>query len=409
MKFLNFLGILVVPCIMILSSCGKDGEPEIPPQIGFLTASSSAKEGETITVEFTQTLPGGVTPVFTLSGSAVKDTDYTQTPNGLVFTLLDDGLYDPDETIIITLTGFNGKAQVSGITTHTITIKETPLTIEFSSQNVTRVEGTAVSATFNQSLPAGVTVTFTITGTATQTTDFTYTQNQNGFVVTTKTDQVYDPNETIIIELTGVTGNTVLGTKKIYTVTITDEDDVAGSPAAGLKIDLSWEANGSLGDVDMDLLVWLETSPGVYTAVGGLWSTNIGQIVESTTIPGTESNGTYGISYIYYSGTSDNLKVNVSMRSYKGNINVTSNRATYTATYKLVNINAYTDPYTQPDVVGQTFEKAVNNYINVTGITVAANGSRASTVEFFLDDEARRKIQWKQQQLKNRFSDSGKN
>lgn len=400
MKVLKFLPYFLLPGLFTFSSCSKDGDPEVLPQIGFLSTSSMALEGATIAVEFSQTLPGGVTPVFTLSGTAIKDTDYTQTPNSLVFSLLDDGIYDPDETIIITLTGFTGKAELGGILTHTITIKETPLTIEFLTQSVTRNEGIAASAAFNQSLPAGVTPTYTITGTATQTTDYTFTQNQNGFVITTKTDQVYDPNETIIIELTGLTGNAVLGSKKIFTLTITDEDDAPGAPQAGLKIDLSWDAGGSLGDVDMDLLIWLETSPGVYTAVGGLWSANVGQIVETTTIPGSENNGKYGISYVYYSGTSDNLTVNVSMRSYKGNINTTSNRATFSATYKLVNINAYTDPYNQPDVVGQSFEKATNNYINVSGITVAASGSRTTPIEFILDEDARRIIQMKLQQVK---------
>jgi hypothetical protein len=224
--------------------------------------------------------------------------------------------------------------------------------------------------------------------------DFTYVQNKNGFVVTTKKDEIYDPNETVIIELTGISGNAVLGTKKISTLTISDEDETA--PQGGLKIDLSWEAlDLSVSDVDIDLLVWLETSPGVYTSQGGLWSANIGTTSETTTIPISEVNGKYAFSYVYYSGTSNDLNVTVNFRSYKGNINGTSNRASYEKTYTLVNINAYDtgmDPYTEPDVVAQTLEKVSNNFINLSDFNVESSGSRTKAITFILDDEARRII-----------------
>jgi hypothetical protein len=377
--------------LFAFTNCGGD-EPSIK-KIDFALDASSILEGGNVTVAFNTPLPSGVTPTISLTGTATENTDYTYsvTSAGLVFTTIDDGLYDPNETIIITLTGFNKGAEVGPKVVHTITITETPIVIEFQSQAATRIEGQSLVMSFNSELPDGVVPAFTVTGTATQVADFTYVQNKNGFVVTTKKDELYDPNETVIIELTGISGNAVLGTKKISTLTISDEDETALQ--SGLKIDLSWEAlDLSVSDVDMDLLVWLETSPGVYTSQGGLWSANIGTMFETTTIPISEVNGKYAISYVYYSGTSADLKVKVDFRSFKGNINGTSNRASYIKTYTLVNINSYLDPYTQPDVVAQTFEKVSNNFINLSDIHVASSGSRTRSVTFILDDEARRII-----------------
>jgi len=375
--------------IFAFTNCGGD-ETSIP-KIDFALDASSVLEGADITVAFSKSLPSGVTPTISLSGTATEATDYTYsvTAAGVAFTTIDDGEYDPNETIILTLTGFNKDAEVGTKVVHTITITETPIIVEFASQSATRIEGQSLAMPFATQLADAVVPTFTVTGTATNVTDYTYIQNKNGFAITVKNDEIYDPNETVKVELTGVSGNAVLGTKKIYTLTISDEDEPA---QAGLKIDLTWE-DPSVSDVDMDLLVWLETSPGVYTAQGGLWSAEFGSTPpESTFIPVAETDGTYAFSYVYYSGTSDNLNVKVDFRSYKGNINGTSNRASFEKKYKLVNINAYTDPYTQPDAVAQTLEKVSNNFINLSDFTVAASGSRTRPVTFILDDESRRII-----------------
>ena len=377
--------------LFALTNCGED--ETITPEIDFLLNASTILEGGNVTVAFSMSLPSGVTPTISLTGTATEDTDYTYsvTSAGLVFTTLNDGLYDPDETIIVTLTGFSKGAEVGAKVVHTITITETPMVVEFQSQSATRIEGQGLVMSFNLQLPDGVVPTYTVTGTAVQVTDYTFVQNKNGFVVTIKKDEIYDPNETVIIELTGISGNAVLGTKKIYTLTISDEDEAA--PQDGLRIDLSWETlDLTVSDVDMDLLVWLETSPGVYTSQGGLWSADIGTLPESTIIPVGEADGKYAFSYVYYSGTSNNLKVKVDFRAFKGNINGTSNRASYDKTYMSANINAYSDPYTQPNVVAQTLEKVSNNFINLSGFHVASSGSRTKSVTFILDDEARRII-----------------
>ncbi|MFM8348567.1 MAG: hypothetical protein ACKOAR_11055 [Bacteroidota bacterium] len=388
----KLLSVGIAPILLLLASCG--GDPT-PPKIEFQSLSSQVLEGGGTTVSFNIPTPEGVTPVFTLSGTATENQDYTYSvnSNGLVFTTEDDGSYDPDETIVITLTDFGKGATLGTQSVHTITIKETPLVIEFQSVTSTRIEGQSIVAALNQPLPGGVVPTYKVTGTASASTDYTLTATSNGFVVAVAKDPVYDNGETVIIELTAISGNAGLGAKKTFTVTITDEDE---SSQPGLKVNLSWEAlDQTTTDVDVDLLVWLETSPGVYTAQGGLWSAIIGTSPEFSFIPSNEVNGKYALSYIYYSGTSNNLKVKVDFQSFKGNINGTSNRASYSKTYTLANINTYSDPYPTPLFVAQTFTKTAGEYTELSDFKVATSGSRTGNVQFILDDKSRKIIESK--------------
>lgn len=406
--FLRLFPVLLLIIVFTFSNCGKDSEPTPPKtKVEFKQSASSVLEGQNLTVEFATPLPSGVSlsaSHYTLAGTATQDVDYTVnvTANGIVINALDDGIYDPDETIIITLTGVGGHAELGTTIVHTVTISETPLVVGLLTTTSTRIEGTSVIVSFTQTLPVGVTPNYTLGGTATLNQDYTVSINQDRFLVTALMDEIYDHNETVIITLTGFNGNVVLGTNTVHTVTITDEDE---AQTARLKIDLSWETeSGTAGDVDMDLLVWFESSPGVYTSKGALWSADFGNGFESTTIPGVETNGKWGFSYIYYSGSSNDLKVNVNFRSYRGNLTLTaggvSNRASFSVNYTAANKNAYEDPYISPDVIAQTFVKADNNYNDVSIITVEASGSRTKPVQFILDDEARKIIEKKLQRSK---------
>jgi hypothetical protein len=350
--------------------------------IEFATASSIVTEGQNISVSFNAPLPLGVTPTFTLGGTATEGLDYfySITPTGITIEASGDGQFDSDETVTLTLTGFNSNGgELGTVTTHSITITDTPIVIGLQALSSRRVEGTAVVAAFTQQLPAGVAPIFSIGGSATSGTDYTYSQNQNGFVLSTKKDEIYDPEENVTIQITGFTGNVILGTNTTYSLTIEDEDEKA-SPR--LQINLSWDSgNGTLGDVDMDLIAWYESSPGVFTM--RFLSDNGGQILESISIPANVENGRWGLSYVYYSGTSDNVNFTVNLRSYKGNLNGTSNRATYNANYTLANVN----PWDQTQVyrIEQFYEKSANNYINFTGITVPSSKSRTRSFEFIID------------------------
>jgi hypothetical protein len=403
--FLRLSALSLLITALTLSNCGKESDPGPKTKVEFKLTASSAQEGQNVTVEFSVPLPSGVsvtTANISLSGTATETTDYTYTISntGITFSLIDDGLYDPDETIVVTLLSVGGNGELGTTLVHTVTITETPLVIGLQQTATTRVEGVASNILFTQPLPEGVTPAYTLGGTATLDIDYTITLFNDRFLIAVLTDEIYDPAETIILTLTGFTGNVVLGTNTTHTVTITDEDDAPGTLSARLKIDLSWETeDGTAGDVDMDLLVWRETSPGVYSAQGGLWSASPGTGFESTSISALETDGNWAFSYVYWGGSSDDLKVKVDFRSHRGNLSLAaggvSNRASFSADYTAANKNEYPDSYTSPDVVAQTLVKAGSNYNEVSIITVEESGSRTKPLKFILDDEARRIIEKK--------------
>jgi invasion protein IalB len=356
------------------------------PAIEFSSNTSVVVEGQNITIDFNTPLPDGVTPTITLGGTAshVLDYVYSFVPGGIVIYTIGDGLIDVNETVIITLTGFNtpNTAELGTNVTHTVTITDTPLVVDFVSSGVRRIEGTSAIAAFSHPLPEGVTPIFTVGGTATQGSDFTLVQGSNSFVLTALKDEIFDPEETAIIQLTGFTGNVVLGPNTTYTLTIGDEDE---SSSARIQIDLTWDAgNGTPGDVDMDLILWYETPAGSGSYRFEILSDNIGTTFESLSIPAVIQDGKYGLSFVYYGGTSDNVTFTVNFRSYKGNINGTSNRATYVGNYTLANVNPWDQ--TQNFQIEQYYNKVGTNYINLTDIFTPEAGSRTRQLDFVVDE-----------------------
>jgi hypothetical protein len=366
------------------------------PVIEFVSVSSGVTEGQSVLLEYSAPLPAGVFPTFTVSGNAQLDVDYFVQFNttGLLIIAAEDGNLDPDETLTVTLTGFtaNNAAELGTQLSHTVTIQDAPMVIGLLSTSGRRTEGQSVIVAFNKQLPAGVQPIYTIGGTAISGVDYTVTQNTTGFIITVLRDELYDPEETVIIQLTGFTGNVVLQGNTQYTLTIQDEDE---TQTARLRIDLTWDSgNGTPGDVDMDIIVWYESSPGVYRFE--FVADNPGPVFESVTIPSSVANGNWGLSYVYYSGTSDNVNFTVNLRSFKGNLNGTSNRAVYTGTYGLANRNRWDQ--TNTFWIAQTYTKAGNEYINVSPIATPAVGSRERTPDFLIDEQKLRELSIKKRQ-----------
>jgi hypothetical protein len=365
--------------------------------VEFELESSVVVEGQGVTLSYNTPVPAGVFPTLLLNGTAIYETDYVYTfsTTGINIFASNDGIVEPDETIVITITGFTTPtvAELGTNLTHTVTITDTPIVIDFVSSGVRRIEGNSSIAGFSQSLPPGVTPIYSISGTATQGEDYTFTQGVNSFVFTTLKDEIYDPEEKMIIELTGFTGNAVPGPNTIYTLTIQDEDSTA---TARLVIDLTWDAgDGTAGDVDMDIILWKETSPGSNNFIIETVRDNVGPLPERLTFSAQNPDIKWGLSYVYYSGTSDNVAVTVNMRSYKGNINETTNRRVFTATYKLANVNPW--DVTQDFQIEQYFNKSGANYNNMTDIIVPTAGSRVRKPVFILDEEVleRESQKWK--------------
>ncbi|MFM7328071.1 MAG: beta strand repeat-containing protein, partial [Bacteroidota bacterium] len=237
---------------------------EPPLVVGFAAATSSLGEGNGSTIPYNITLPSGVTPSITASGTATQGTDYTYTvtQTGISVTATADGLYDPNETIIFTITGLTGNAVPATTNTHTVTVTEPPIVVQFARSSSPIGEGNSGTVLYNITLPAGVNPTITIGGTATQGTDYSYIVSSTGITVTTVADGLYDPNETIIFTLTAVSGNAILGSIRTHTITITEPPLVVEFATAASSL-----AEGTAGTIPYNIVLPAGVTPVL--TVGG--------------------------------------------------------------------------------------------------------------------------------------------
>lgn len=175
--------------------------------------------------------------------------------------------------------------------------------------------------------------------------------------------------ETIILTLGSViSGPAVLGEQKIYTLSINEDDAL---------LVLSWQDAAA----DMDLFLWFENT--VLTT-----SSSAGSDPEGIFVPGGFPNGTYGMSYTYYSNSSatpaNNLAFTVNLINFGGKINNGAPDADFTGNYTLSNINTYDADleteeghanYKGEPVIVQSIVKTGLNY-TTTEIAAPASGSR---------------------------------
>jgi hypothetical protein len=120
-------------------------------------------------------------------------------------------------------------------------------------------------------------------------------------------------------------------------------------------------------DDDTDDLVYLGASASEGTASEGL-------IIPSS-FPDTE----FGFSYVYYSGTEDDLDFEVNFVNFGGTINGNA-QATSTGNYSLANINKYDEDGALAPQIVQTVVKNGINYTNLSSIDEPATGSRQRVV-----------------------------
>ncbi|MFC3197307.1 Calx-beta domain-containing protein, partial [Parapedobacter deserti] len=217
--------------------------------------------------EFTVSLPAGVTSSeditvnYTVSGTALADTDYTAITGNIVMpagqngvtvlvAVLDDRIIEGDETVVLEITG--GSSASFGFTagaanSATVTIADddaTPANLVLSvTASVPNAAEPDVDGEFTISLPAGVTsaadiaVSYTISGTATAGADYTAImgalvipagQNSMTVPVDVLDDAIIEPSETVVLEISGGDDGryayTAAAGASSATVTIADDD-----------------------------------------------------------------------------------------------------------------------------------------------------------------------------------------
>jgi hypothetical protein len=129
----------------------------------------------------------------------------------------------------------------------------------------------------------------------------------------------------------------------------------------------------------MDLILWrLNSGTSEYEEIGGSFSGSSPR--ETVALPANAANGTYAVTYLYYSGTSNNLNFTGSFSSPGGNFSGNSNNTIrFSANYTLANKN--TGSTTN---ISQTFVKNGSTFSNFSTVNIPVTGSGAQLEDSFL-------------------------
>ena len=226
-----------------------------PPVVDFNTTSSSGAESvssTSLTVDLSAASGKVVTVDYAVTGTATgSGTDYTLANGTLTISagattgtitiagIVDDGLDEDNETVIVTLSNpSNATLGSDDVHTYTITDNDSAPVVDFNSTTSSGAESTSSKAlTVDLSAASGqdVTVDYAVTGTATGSgTDYTLANGTltisagatSGTITIASIidDTADEANETVIVTLSNPS-NATLGSDDAHTYTITDNDD----------------------------------------------------------------------------------------------------------------------------------------------------------------------------------------
>ncbi|MCH7497248.1 MAG: hypothetical protein IH971_05290, partial [Candidatus Marinimicrobia bacterium] len=227
---------------------------DVTPTLAFSTASASGAESTspvTATIALSAASGKNVSVPYSITGTATGGgVDYAlaagtatilagETDSVLSAVIIDDAIYETDETIIITLGAItNADPGVNTVHTYTITNNDAKPTIEFSAASSNGSEGVtpaSIAVTLSVATAVDATVGYAVTGStataggddftlAAGTATITAGQTSTNIDVAIVDDIFDEPAETIIITLSGEI-DASLGGNSVHTYTITDNDD----------------------------------------------------------------------------------------------------------------------------------------------------------------------------------------
>ena len=296
-----------------------------PPTVslsGGTTVDEDGGANATLTATLSQAAPTDVVVTLTYTGTA-SGSDYTassttitilagQTTGTVTIDPTSDLLSENNETVIADITNVTGGngATENGTQTTTVTITDNDApTVSLSGGTTIDEDGVpnaTLTATLSQAAPTDVVVTLTYTGTASgsdytaSSTTITILAGQTTGTVTIDptSDLLSENNETVIADITNVTGGngaTENGTQTA-TVTITDNDAPTVSLSGGTTIDEDGVPNATLTatlsqaaptDVDVTLTYTGTASGSDYTASSTTITILAGQTTGTVTIDPT--------------------------------------------------------------------------------------------------------------------------
>ncbi|MBT1707563.1 hypothetical protein KK062_04985 [Fulvivirgaceae bacterium PWU5] len=409
-----------------LSACkDDDSEPTPRATLSFEKSTVSAGEGSgvvTVNIVLDRGAAEDMTVSYTLAGTAVDKltaagaaADYEiigdhgevdikkgETSGAIEIQIVSDGAYEGNETIDITLDDVDvDNVDIAENNTTKVTILDDEdegdvVQISFDETSiVTSEDVTELSVVLNLSKPAPerLVLNYTLDGSALDSlfafendasflADYYVVNGEGGEIVIEKgattatidlfiyTDIFLEDDETIEISLTSNSVAAAVDQEPVE-IQVNQQD--------GRVIQLEWEDSGA----DMDLLLWA-ADPG--EDLKRFFSSAFGftDRPETIIIPDVLElpDADFGVSPIYFSGTDNELNFLVAHATFAdGDFldDVTVKEAKYT----LNNINNTWDQQTggQIPLVAQTFTKRDGVYGNISGITVAGEGSRRTSTK----------------------------
>ena len=225
------------------------------PVVDFNTTSSSGSESvssKALTVDLSASSTQNVTVDYAVTGTATgSGTDYTLANGTLTINagatsgtitiagIVDDGLDEPNETVIVTLSSpSNATLGSDDAHTYTIADNDNAPVVDFnttSSNGAESVSSKALTVDLSAASSQNVTVDYAVTGTATGSgTDYTLANGTLTIVAGSTSgtitiasivnDTLDEANETVIVTLSNPS-NASLGSDDTHTYTITDNDN----------------------------------------------------------------------------------------------------------------------------------------------------------------------------------------
>ena len=295
------------------------------PAISIHDVSTAEGDGGTSTLAFTVSLDHASASVVTVEYATAGDTatagtDYMAATGTLTFaagetsktfnvTIVGDTGYEPDERFYINLSNPTNASISDNQGIGTITNDDAAPTVTLGVDNVGIDESTGVAtvtATLSSASASDVTVTLGYTGSATGGgTDYTASSTtitivagstSGAVTITAASDALDEANETVIVDITGVTNGTESGTQQV-TTTIMDDDDAptisvndpsvaegsVGNATLGFTITLS-AASGQTITVDYATANGTATAGTDYTSVSGSLTFNAGETSKTVNV-----------------------------------------------------------------------------------------------------------------------------
>ncbi len=295
-----------------------------PPPIVTLSLSAAALTENAGTINVRATLSAtstqDVTVNLAFTGSATFNADYSASNNSLlilagqssgsiILTGLNDATFEGNESVIIDVTSVtngteNGVQQVTATISDDDTVPS--VTLSLSGSPLAESGGVAtVTATLSNPSTQPVTVNLGLSGTATNTSDYSASglslvipagSLTGAMTVTGLNDATFEGSESIVVDVTSVTGGMENGVQQV-TATISDDDlppsvtlSLTGSPLAengGIATVRATLSNPSTLPVTVNLgLSGTATNTSDYSASGLSLVIPAGSLTEAMTLTG---------------------------------------------------------------------------------------------------------------------------